>query len=57
MVWFSRAVAAAALVVVAWACLTAWPAIVHGNPAYAVLLALTVVVAVISLVRSLGEPR
>jgi pimeloyl-ACP methyl ester carboxylesterase len=57
MVWFSRVVAAAALAVVAWACLTAWPAIVHGHPAYAVLLVLTVVVAVISLVRSFGEPR
>lgn len=57
MVWFSRVVAASALVVVAWACLTAWPAIVHGHPAYAVLLVLTVVVAVISLVRSFGEPR
>ena len=29
----------------------------HGHPAYAVLLALTVVVAVVSLVRSSGEPR
>lgn len=57
MVWFSRVVAALALAVVAWACLTAWPAVVHGHPAYAVLLALTAVVAVVSLVRSLGEPR
>ncbi len=57
MVWFSRVVAALGLAVVAWACLTAWPAIVHGHPAYAVLLALTVVVALVSLVRSLGEPR
>lgn len=57
MVWFSRVAAALALAVVAWACLTAWPAIVHGHPAYAVLLALTAVVAVVSLVRSLGEPR
>lgn len=57
MVWFSRVVAALALVVVAWACFTAWPAVVHGHPAYAVLLALTAVVAVVSLVRSLGEPR
>jgi pimeloyl-ACP methyl ester carboxylesterase len=57
MVWFSRVVAALGLAVVAWACLTAWPAIVHGQPAYAVLLALTVAVAVVSLVRSQGEPR
>ncbi len=57
MVWLSRVVAALGLAVVAWACLTAWPAIVHGHPAYAVLLAATVVIAVVSLVRSLGEPR
>lgn len=57
MVWCSRVLAALGLAVVAWACLTAWPAIVHGHPAYAVLLALTVVVAVVSLVRSSGEPR
>lgn len=57
MVWFSRVVAVLGLAVVAWACLTAWPAIVHGNPAYAVLLALTVLVCAAVLVRSLGEPR
>ncbi|MGF0118562.1 alpha/beta hydrolase [Promicromonospora sp. Marseille-Q5078] len=34
-------VAAAAVLVVAWACVTAWGAVVHGHPAYAVLLALT----------------
>jgi pimeloyl-ACP methyl ester carboxylesterase len=57
MVWFSRVLAAVGLAVVAWACLTAWPAIVHGQPAYAVLLVLTAVIALVSLVRSLGEPR
>ncbi|MGD9957235.1 MAG: alpha/beta hydrolase [Candidatus Nanopelagicales bacterium] len=57
MVWFARIVAAVALAVVAWACLTSWGAVVHGHPAYAVLLVLTAVVAVLVLVRSLGEPR
>lgn len=52
MVWFARAVAALALGVVAWACLTSWGAVVHGHPAYAVLLVLTAAVAVWSLVRS-----
>lgn len=52
MVWFARAVAALALGVVGWACLTSWGAVVHGNPAYAVLLVLTAAVAVWSLVRS-----
>ncbi|MFD7307078.1 alpha/beta hydrolase [Promicromonospora sp. NPDC059942] len=42
LTWTVRAVAAAGLVVVLWACLTAWGAVVHGHPAYAVLLVLTV---------------
>lgn len=32
-----------AMAVVGWICITAWDAVVHGHPAYAVLLALTVV--------------
>ena len=43
----SLVVSAVALVVVAWASLTAWGAVVHGHPAYAVALALTVVGAVL----------
>lgn len=46
-------VAAAAVLVVAWACATAWGAVVHGHPAYAVLLALTLVGAVVAGVRAL----
>ncbi|MEV0890457.1 alpha/beta hydrolase [Promicromonospora sp. NPDC050262] len=42
LTWTVRAVAAAGLLVVLWACLTAWGAVVHGHPAYAVLLGLTV---------------
>ncbi|WP_418275403.1 alpha/beta hydrolase [Isoptericola jiangsuensis] len=41
--WALRVVAVAGPVVVAWVCLTAWGAVVHGHPLYAVLLALTVV--------------
>lgn len=50
--WTTRALAAAALAVVAWACLTAWGAIVHGHPAYGVLLAVTTFAAVALLWRS-----
>lgn len=43
--WIALVIAAAALAVVAWACVTAWGGVVHGHPAYAVLLGLTVLVA------------
>ena len=46
LLWTERVLALAALVAVTWACITAWSAIVHGHPAYAVLLALTAAVAV-----------
>ncbi|MFD6134676.1 alpha/beta hydrolase [Isoptericola sp. NPDC060257] len=51
------AVAAAAVLVVAWGCATAWGAVVHGHPAYAVLLALTLAGAAVAGVRALrGRP-
>lgn len=56
----SLVVSAVALVVVARASLTAWGAVVHGHPAYAVALALTVVGAVLLAWRALrrtSEPR
>ncbi len=56
MVWIGRALSVAALAVVAWACLTSWGAVVHGSPVYAAMLVLTVVLAVVSLVR-LARPR
>ncbi|MGI5186570.1 alpha/beta hydrolase [Promicromonospora sp. CA-289599] len=56
LTWSVRAVAAAGIVVVAWACLTAWGAVVHGHPAYAVLLGLTVLGCAAVLRRSL-RPR
>ncbi|WP_296667052.1 alpha/beta hydrolase [Demequina sp.] len=51
--WISRAVAALALGAVLWAALTAWGAVAHGHPAYAVWLALTALVAIGSLAWSL----
>ncbi|MFI2104327.1 alpha/beta hydrolase [Isoptericola sp. NPDC019693] len=46
-------VVAGAVLVVAWACATAWGAVVHGHPAYAVLLVLTLAGAVLAGVRAL----
>lgn len=39
--WLGAALAGAGIVVVLWACLTAWGAVVHGHPAYAIALALS----------------
>lgn len=52
MKWVVRAVAALAVIAVAWCCATAWPAIVHGHPLYAVLLALTLIVALLVIWQS-----
>ena len=43
--WTAFGVALLAVVVVAWACVTAWDAVVHGHPAYAVWLGAVIVVA------------
>jgi hypothetical protein len=56
MAWFARVVSIMALGVVVWACGTSWGAVVHGNPAYAVLLLLTVAFAVWGLVKA-GKPQ
>lgn len=42
MQWVTRVLAVVGLVVVGWALVTALPAVVHGHPAYAIVLALTV---------------
>lgn len=47
--------ALAGLAVVGWACITAWGAVLHGHPAYAVMLVVTVVVALGFLWRSLAD--
>jgi hypothetical protein len=52
-VWAVRVIAFAALAVVAWACLSGWGAVVHGHPAYAVLLGASLVMSLIVIVRSL----
>ncbi|MCC6270117.1 MAG: alpha/beta hydrolase, partial [Microbacteriaceae bacterium] len=52
-VWAVRIIAVAGLVVVAWACLSGWGAVVHGHPAYAVLLAVSFVLSAVAIVRSL----
>lgn len=52
LTWTIRLVAVAGLVVVAWVCLTAGPAVVHAHPLYPVLLALTVIVSVLALLRT-----
>jgi Alpha/beta hydrolase family len=56
--WVSRVVAIAALAVAAWALITSPGAVVHGHPAYAVVLAVTVVAAAIALWTSFARrPR
>jgi hypothetical protein len=51
-----RVAAAGALVVVAWVLATAWAPVLHGHPAYPVLLALTAAVAAFVLVRNVRPP-
>lgn len=41
--WASLLLAVGTVAVVAWVCLTAWGAVVHGHPAYAILLGLSLV--------------
>lgn len=53
--WVVRLVAVAGLGVVGWVCLTAWPAVVHGHPVYAVLLIVTALAFGVLGVRSLGR--
>ncbi len=50
--WLVRLTAAAGVLVVAWALATGWGAVVHGHPAYAVLLAVTLVGSLVILGRS-----
>ena len=53
LTWIALVVAAAALGVIVWACVTAWGAIVHGHPAYAVLLGAAALLAVLGVVVAL----
>lgn len=57
--WLATAVAAAGIAVPLWVAVTAWGAVVHGHPLYAVLLAITLVAAVLVLasrLRTSGRP-
>ena len=51
MSWFSRVVAVVGLVIVAWVLVTELPAVVHGHPAYAVVLLVTVLACLGTLWR------
>ena len=54
--WVVRAVAGLAVVVVGWVLVTAWAPVVHGHPAYPLLLGLTLVGAAVALWRA-RRPR
>ena len=54
--WVVRLVALLSLVAVGWVSFTAWSPVVHGHPAYPVLLALTVLGALAALWRA-RRPR
>ena len=56
LAWAARIVALLALAVVAWVLLTAWGAVVHGHPAYVVLLLATALVAVLLGLRAWRRP-
>lgn len=50
--WVWRVLACAGLAVVLWACATAWGGVVHGHPAYAIVLAVTLLGAIAVLVSA-----
>jgi hypothetical protein len=56
MQWVSRVVAIAGIGIVAWVLVTSLPAVIHGHPAYAVALVLTLVGCAWVLLRN-REPR
>jgi hypothetical protein len=55
--WTTFALGIAGLVVVAWACLTEWGGVVHGHPAYGVLLVVTVLASIITAILGLRGRR
>lgn len=55
--WITRIICIAALVVSIWVLATAWSAVVHGHPLYAVMLALTLAVGAAVLLLSFRAPR
>jgi hypothetical protein len=57
LTWVVRAVGVLTLAVVAWVLVTAWGAVVHGHPAYLVLLGLSALVALLLGRRAWRRPR
>ena len=57
LTWVVRVVSVLAVAVVAWVLVTEWGAVVHGHPAYLVLLLLTAVVALLLGERAWRRPR
>jgi len=55
--WIAVVLAAVAVAVVAWVCLTAWGAVVHGNPAYALVLGATTLLAIVGIALALRGAR
>ncbi len=55
--WCVRGASAAGILVVAWACLTGWGAIVHGHPLYAALLLTTLLGSAFVGLRTLRARR
>jgi hypothetical protein len=51
--WTTFVLGIAGVAVVVWACVTEWGGIVHGHPAYAVLLAVTVVASILTAIVGL----
>lgn len=57
LTWLLVVLGGIGLAVVAWVAVTAWGGIVHGNPAYAVLLAVTVVASIATVLIALRGRR
>ncbi|WEG09042.1 alpha/beta hydrolase [Microbacterium horticulturae] len=55
--WLLVLLGVAGVIVVAWVCLTAWGGVVHGHPAYAVLLGVTAVASVLTVVAGVRGRR
>jgi hypothetical protein len=56
MTWAKIVISGLGVALVGWIAVTAWPAIVHGHPIYAILLVVTLAVCVFMLVRA-WRPR
>jgi hypothetical protein len=57
LTWLTAALGAVGLLIVLWACLTGWGGIVHGHPAYAIWLGVTVIASALTVVLGLRSRR